>query len=289
MSREQQTSNPIDAELGAIQGTSLITLWARLWEQNRRIPAFSDPTALELSQALRLTPQRYQGAWGTQLGVRLRTLEFDQRTRAFVRQSPQGTVVEVGVGFNSRYERVSPEQVAWYDVDVADVMSLRRKLFDSDQQRQLWCGSITESDWLDRLAAQSTTPWLFLLEGVLMYFTPAVVETFLRRVAHRFPGSLIFFDALGPLALKQQHRHDLYHEIHAPFRSCWDESWRSRLAGKEDALPGIHVLETMNLAEILVRYRDQLPWGTRRLGTTLIRWWKPLKYSYWYVLLQADG
>ena len=279
----------IDTNLGAIQETSLITLWARLREQTRRAPAFADPTAQRVAQALSLTPTRYRRAWGTQLGVRLRTLEFDRRTEEFLRQSPLGTVVEVGVGFNSRFERVHPAQGAWYDVDVADVVSVREQLFKNDQQRQLWCGSILEEAWLDQLADASRPPWLFLLEGVLMYFPPDVKERFLRRVAARFPGAQIFFDALGPLALRHQHRHDLYHEIHAPFQSCWDERWERRLCGETQSGPALHLLEAMNLAEILDRYRNQLPWGTRFAVRSVIRSWRPFRSSYWYVMLKAGA
>ncbi len=57
----------------------------------------------------------------------LRNREFDRYARDFLRRHPQAVVVHIGCGLDSRFERVDNGEVEWYDLDLPEVIELRRK------------------------------------------------------------------------------------------------------------------------------------------------------------------
>lgn len=62
---------------------------------------------------------------------------------------PPGTVGEIGTGLNTRFERVDNGQVHWIDLDLPEVIALRRQFFtDSDRQRMI-AGSVLDPAWTD--------------------------------------------------------------------------------------------------------------------------------------------
>ena len=48
--------------------------------------------------------------------------------RDFLSRHPEAVVVHIGCGLDSRFERVDNGRVEWYDLDLPEVIALRRKL-----------------------------------------------------------------------------------------------------------------------------------------------------------------
>ena len=63
------------------------------------------------------------------MGTVLRTALFDDWVRAFLSGNPSGTVVEIGTGLNTRFERADNGRARWFDLDLTDVITLRRWFF----------------------------------------------------------------------------------------------------------------------------------------------------------------
>ena len=141
------------------------------------------------------------------LVVILRNQEFDRITRDFLVRNPQAVVVHIGCGFDTRFERVDNGQMEWYDLDLPDIIELRRKLVGGEGARHhvLAC-SVLERVWLDKVGAHHPSPFLFLVEGVFMYFEEAQVKSLVLKLRDRFPGAELVFDALSPLHVR---RHNL--------------------------------------------------------------------------------
>jgi len=57
-------------------------------------------------------------------------------------------VVHIGCGLDSRFDRVDNGQVEWYDLDIPEVIELRRKLFGDEGERHHLLGcSVLEDAW----------------------------------------------------------------------------------------------------------------------------------------------
>ena len=76
---------------------------------------FSRIKSLHLSEANKLV-------------IILRNREFDRYAWDFLTSHPNAVVVHIGCGLDTRLERVGNSQVEWYDLDLPDVIGLRRKL-----------------------------------------------------------------------------------------------------------------------------------------------------------------
>ncbi|NUR59733.1 MAG: class I SAM-dependent methyltransferase, partial [Catenulispora sp.] len=118
----------VKVELGAVQETLFIPLAGRARESGRKHPVVRDPKAVEIVDAVDFDVRRYSRGWGGGVTV-LRTAVFDEYVRAFLAEHPDGTVVELGTGLNTRFDRVDNGRVRWIDLDLPDTIALRRRFF----------------------------------------------------------------------------------------------------------------------------------------------------------------
>ena len=94
----------VKVELGAVQETLFIPLAARARETRRRRPLLRDPKAAEILASVDFDTKKYGRGWGDGVTV-LRTAIFDCWVSDFLAEHPGGTVVEIGTGLNSRFDR----------------------------------------------------------------------------------------------------------------------------------------------------------------------------------------
>jgi len=94
-------------------------------------------------------------------------------------------------------------QVEWYDLDLPDVIELRRKFIGGEGGRYHLLGcSVLEDAWLDTVSAHGQPPFLFLAEGVFMYFEKAHVKSLVLTLRDHFPGAKLVLDAYWPLHMR---------------------------------------------------------------------------------------
>jgi O-methyltransferase involved in polyketide biosynthesis len=93
-------------------------------------------------------------------------------------------------------------QVEWYDLDLPDVIELRRKLIGDERDRYHFLAySVLEDAWMEEVNAHRQRTFLFLAEGVFMYFEEAQGKSLVLRLRDHFPGSELVFDAVSPFEL----------------------------------------------------------------------------------------
>jgi O-methyltransferase involved in polyketide biosynthesis len=193
------------AELGDVQRTLFIPLAARAAETKRKHPALRDPKAVEVMETVDFDKDTYaRGASGGFVTV-ARTLIFDWWVRQFLAEHPAGTVVELGAGLNTRFERVDNGTVHWIDLDLPDTIELRRRFFSDTERRRMLAASVLDDDWHDAVA-ESPGPYFLVSEGVLVYLEKEQVTAALSRTARRFPSTPIAFDTYSRRMYRQQHR-----------------------------------------------------------------------------------
>ena len=138
-----------------------------------------------------------------QVGVIMRNREFDRYARDFLARCPDAVVVHIGCGLDSRFERVDNGKVEWYDLDLPEVIELRRKLIGGEAPRyHLLAGSVFDSAWLNPVSVHRPRPFLFLAEGVFMYFAEAQVRSLVLTLRDHFPGAELVCDAFSPYLVR---------------------------------------------------------------------------------------
>jgi O-methyltransferase involved in polyketide biosynthesis len=204
--------------LGPIQETLLITLWARAIEASKRDPIIKDAKSVEISTQIDYDFSKLKNAKRTQVGVCLRSIAFDRWVRDFLRQNPQGTFVEIGAGLNTRFERVDNGQLRWFDLDLSDAIAMRKQFFQETDRRKFIAASVLDPSWIDAVKAIGNEPVMFAAEGVLIYLTEPQVKQVFAMLAEHFPGALLAFDSLSTYRVKHQNQHDAIKHFEARFQ-----------------------------------------------------------------------
>ena len=192
----------VKAELGAVQETLFIPLTARARETRRSRPVLRDPKAAEILASVDFDAKKYGRNWGGLVTV-LRTVIFDCWVSDFLAGHPDGTVVEIGTGLNTRFERVGTDRAHWIDLDLPDTIELRRRFFTDSGRRRMVAASVLDQAWVPAVR-DSPEPYFFVADGVFAYLEQA--PQVIARIASAFPGSLIAFDTYRQRMLEQQHK-----------------------------------------------------------------------------------
>lgn len=207
-------------DLGDVQETLLIPLYARACDAASRRPVLGDRRARELVDGIDYDFTRFSG--GSLPGSVSRSSIFDGWTAQFLREQPAGTVVELGTGLNTRFDRVDNGRVHWFDLDLPDSMALRRQFFTDTDRCTMIDGSVLDTDWFGRVAG-SPAPYLFLSEAVLIYLGEDDVRRVVDQLRQRFPGSLIAFDTAGQKMIDNQHRNKSLAQVRGRMQWVCDE------------------------------------------------------------------
>ena len=204
---------PADADreavraLSGIPATLTIPLAARAAASRRDNPIITDPAAEDLTARLGLHPDRKDSKRAAvEVGTAVRTELLDQATERFAHAHPGATVVTLGAGLCTRFARLSGLDVRWADVDLPEVAAVRAALLPAGENRVIVAGSVLDSGWKDAVDVSSGQPVLFILEGLLMYFTADQARSLITGLADEFPGSDLAVEAIGTMMIRQSSR-----------------------------------------------------------------------------------
>jgi O-methyltransferase involved in polyketide biosynthesis len=188
----------ISVELGDVQKTLFLPLWGRAFESRKEKPLLRDQTALEIIEKVDYDfasiaeniSELSQVAWI------MRSIYIDEVIKNFLDKHPKATIVNIGCGMDTTFDRIDNGSLLWYDLDLPDVIKLRRKFIKEGERRKFISASFLEESWLKEIKVLDGV--LFIVAGVFYYFEEDEVKTFLKRIADVFPGCKVFFDACSP-------------------------------------------------------------------------------------------
>ncbi|MCX6054159.1 MAG: class I SAM-dependent methyltransferase [Chloroflexi bacterium] len=186
------------SDLQGVARTLLVPLACRAIESIRPDAMIHDPCAVELYN-------RLGGSREFLLGFRehdrlftvMRIRQFDTFARSFLARNPDGLVVDIGCGLDTRFHRLDDGTFTWLGVDLPEVIQLRRQWLPDVDRCTTIAQSMFELNWLDEVA-RFNKPVIFLAEGVFPYFSTRDVKPMLTAMAERFPTAELVFDALSP-------------------------------------------------------------------------------------------
>lgn len=155
-------------------------------------------------------------------GVLGRTRCLREQAQAFLQQTPQARVVNLGCGLSDYLQWLDNGQMRMTDADLAEVMAIRRELLPARHERhELAELDLSRPDWWDALGlpAQAQGEPVFLMsEGVFMYLQPDTVAAVLATFGARAPaGSILSFDAMCWLVAGRAKRHPSVKHTDAQF------------------------------------------------------------------------
>jgi len=193
-------------DLSGVAETLLIPLYIRAIETQRPDALLKDEKALALvvqmdSEFSRVKQIKMDK--DDQVALILRNREFDRYARGCMDRYPNGIIVHIGCGLDSHFERVDNGRVEWYDLDLPEVIELRRKFIGDERGRYHFIAySAFDSSWPSKMSIHRQRPILFLAEGVFMYFEREQIKSLVLMLRDHFPGAELVFDAFSPFLIR---------------------------------------------------------------------------------------
>lgn len=247
-------------ELGPVQQTLLIPLLGRAVESRKPDGLIKDRKAEAIVDALDYDFAKWKGGISL-IGATLRTLLFDRAIEQFAGDAK--TIVEIGCGLNTRFERLDDGEKHWIEFDLPDSIALRRGFFDDLPRRRMLAASALETGWMEEVATEAG-PYCFVSEAVLIYLDEAQVRSIVQDLRKRFPGSLLVMDTTGTKMVAGQASHDAMSKLPRASWFRWACDDPAALAGW-----GLELLRTQTLMDMPDSARRKLPLAMR-LGMCLL-------------------
>ncbi|MGV9711613.1 class I SAM-dependent methyltransferase [Gordonia sp. NPDC003424] len=252
--------------LGEVEETLLIPLYARAQDARSARPMLGDRAAIDLVDAIDYDFVKFRGA--SLVGSVLRASIFDQYVRDFLTENPEGTVVDLGCGLSTRFDRLDNGRVRWFDLDVDDSMALRRNFFHDSDRYTMIADSLFSDRWHERVREREG-PLFLLSEAVLLYFPESEVLEVLREWATVFPAAALSFDTAGHLMMNSQHRDRVFKAVPAQMKWACDDP-----SAVESC--GLRLVESRTFAQPQKQVARR--WSRRyRYGMRLAGWLPPVR------------
>jgi O-methyltransferase involved in polyketide biosynthesis len=189
-------------ELESVQETLLLPLWGRAVESKKQKPKLIDPKAVEIINSINYdftiigknVNKLSMASWIA------RSIYFDQKIKQFIKMNEDATIVNIGCGLDTTYDRIDNGKIQWIDLDLPDVINLRRKYIKETERRLFIADSILNDEWCKQIKNKKHT--MFMIAGVLYYFTKEEVTTIFYNFKKQVPGVEVLFDYSSPKGIE---------------------------------------------------------------------------------------
>jgi len=174
-----------------VSSTMLITLYARAYESTSPDPIIRDLKAVEMIEIIKkeiagsenpihkkILKNRYNPKLAVTMALRSR--RFDRYVSDFLLKHPEGTVINLGCGLDTRFYRTDNGRVTWYDIDFPEVIVIRKRFLEENERHFFIGSSILDQGWFTQV--KTGGPYLILAEGVFMYLTEADVRQLFEMI-----------------------------------------------------------------------------------------------------------
>ena len=135
--------------LTGIPETMLWTLHNRANEARRPDAFLRDPDCVRIYEAIAYD---FAHNFGRPDGTHpMRSRVFDDVVRPWLTRHPGGTVVELGAGLETQFQRCDDGQVQWICVDVPESIAIRERFLSPTERCRHVARSALDLAWLDEV------------------------------------------------------------------------------------------------------------------------------------------
>jgi len=194
----QPITEPDQVVLKGVQETLLLPLWGRAVETQKEKPLLVDLEAVKIIQSInydftkiaaKISPLS-RASWIA------RSIYFDQKISAYLKEHPAGTVINLGCGLDTTYERVNNGKATWYELDFPAVIATRKSFIHESPTRRFLPYSVFDEGWYAQIENKENV--FILLAGVIYYFSEADVKKLLATFKQQFKQCTLVFDYSSP-------------------------------------------------------------------------------------------
>jgi len=186
-------------EKNSVQETLVIPLYGRKVCSDRFPHLFRDPEAERICSMLDYDfadkgrkMESLAGLFGA-LEVAQRQYDICCEVKDYLTGHPRAAVVNLGCGLDDTFRKCDNGTCRGYNIDMPDVIAIRNDLLPaSDRERNIGC-DLNDDRWMEEIDGSEGA--VFYATGVFYYFRTEDVKTLFQKMARRFPGAVLAFDA----------------------------------------------------------------------------------------------
>ena len=250
--------------LGPTEETMLVPLFLRAVESRRKHPILEDRGAADIVEHIDWDFQRFNQR-ARMIACALRAAMFDEWVSQFLHEHPAGTVIEIGAGLSTRFEKLDNGSLHGFDLDLPDVIELRRKFLRDGERHTMLPASVVDAAWMETVG-RSPGPYFFVAETVFIYLQEPEVRAALAQIARTFPSAGVALDTGSARAVVGGNKDFVRRKIAARYAwACDDprtiESWNI----------GLRLVESGALTDVTGPLRSRLSLPVRATFRVLNR------------------
>jgi methyltransferase (TIGR00027 family) len=216
-------------DLKGVSETLLVPLHLRAVASKSDSSGFKDEIAERFHDAIAYdwakfdadSSQNWETALATAAMNKRRTI-FDEQVRNFLKDAPDGLVVNLGAGLNTRFHRLDNGRVEWIELDLPGVIAFREKLHEPESKRhRMIAASVLDDDWVAEIKRYARSRVLFVAEGLFPYFTEEEHRKIFTCLAENFPGQEMLFHTIAPSLTPELAQHSLVSKLSMKAEMQW--------------------------------------------------------------------
>lgn len=181
-------------QLDGTKETLLLPLWGRAFETKKDNPIFIDKKALEIINNLEYDFTKIENKINplSRAAWIARSLYFDNKIKQFLEKYPEASIINIGCGLDTTYDRINNNRAKWYEIDFPEVIDLRKKYIKECPNRFFLPYSVLDNAWYKEIENKSDV--FLMIAGVIYYFDELQVKSLFQSIAEAFVKCELVFD-----------------------------------------------------------------------------------------------
>ena len=197
-------------EKNTVQETLIIPLYGRKVCSEHFPHLFKDPEAERLCSMLDYNfeekgkkMESAAGLFGA-LEVAQRQYDIACEVKEYLKDHPSSAVVNLGCGLDDTFRKCDNGSCKGYNIDMPDVIAVRNEILPAGDREVNLGFDLNNEAWMDEIDAKSGA--IFYATGVFYYFKTEDVKALFKKMAKRFPGAVLVFDACNSRGAKMMRK-----------------------------------------------------------------------------------
>ncbi|MDR2673107.1 MAG: class I SAM-dependent methyltransferase [Coriobacteriales bacterium] len=192
----------------SVQSTMLLALYGRAKASRLFSDILCDDEAIRIVDGMDYDFAQIDKSYATEyasLCCLLRAKRFDERCRTYMREHPDGAIINLGSGLDTTFNRVDNGSVRWYNLDLPDAMTFRHQLIPASARCIDIAKSMFDYTWPGEVKTADNSV-LIIAGGLFYYFKETQLRELFNRITTHFPTGELFFDAQSKTATSISNR-----------------------------------------------------------------------------------
>ncbi|WP_162063563.1 class I SAM-dependent methyltransferase [Vibrio taketomensis] len=183
-------------------------LWFRSRESLADDGLVYDPIAASACQRCKLAPECLAGNIDQQQLLHATLTQLcDEQVTQFLKQHPDGCIINVGAGLDTRFYRIDNGLCRWIELDVTENLLWRQKLFHRSERYHYCSGSVIDLYWLEVFELNQSLPVMIVCEHALLDVCDGQVAKFVQALGRYFDDARACLVLAGDLSHTQLGQH----------------------------------------------------------------------------------